>query len=157
MIRKKRFPFVELMYSPHRIKRFIHSLQQNLNNMKSIKIWLLACTLAMMGSSAAAQPLNETEEFDEDTLTEESYQLMMEEMVNSLNYQTGKISLYNAATITVPSGYAFLNTKDAMFILSDLWGNPVDSTIVGMLVPTKYKMYEEKVTPLPFILKTLVT
>jgi len=64
-------------------------------------------------------------------------------MLNSLDYKTGKIPIGdNLATITVPEGFAFLNAKDAQFILSDLWGNPKSSDILGILVPGDVSMLD---------------
>lgn len=64
-------------------------------------------------------------------------------MLNSLDYKTGLIPVGdNLATITVPQGFAFLNAKDAEFILSDLWGNPKSNDILGILVPRNVSMLD---------------
>jgi uncharacterized membrane-anchored protein len=54
----------------------------------------------------------------------------------SMNYQTGKIVLTAGnAVLNVPKGFKFINAKNAQYVISDLWGNPKDTTILGALVP----------------------
>lgn len=51
-------------------------------------------------------------------------------------YQTGTIDLEKGnGKIEVPKGFKFLDANQAKFVLTDLWGNPPQSDIVGMLVP----------------------
>ncbi|MCE1198027.1 MAG: DUF2167 domain-containing protein [Marinilabiliales bacterium] len=51
-------------------------------------------------------------------------------------YQKGEINFETCkAKLSVPSGFRYLDAKQSKFVLSDLWGNPVDSTILGLLVP----------------------
>lgn len=67
----------------------------------------------------------------------DSAQLNIAEVEKSLTYQTGVIALEAGnAKLTVPQGFRFLDKKQSMFVLTDLWGNPADSSILGMLVPT---------------------
>lgn len=55
----------------------------------------------------------------------------------SFKYETGTIDLSQGdAKLTVPEGFKFLNQEQSMYVLSDLWGNPPDSSVLGMLVPT---------------------
>lgn len=51
----------------------------------------------------------------------------------TLTFERGKVTLgKNIATLNVPSGYRYLNPKQAAMILSDVWGNPPQETL-GML------------------------
>lgn len=53
-----------------------------------------------------------------------------------LDYKQGKIELENiGAELTVPDGYYYLNQEDANRVLVDLWGNPPDDSVSGMLFP----------------------
>src|SRR5262245_45047565 len=55
---------------------------------------------------------------------------------SSLEYQTGKIDLVEGnASIHVPTGFRFLDKDFSQYVFVDLWGNPPDSSIIGMLVP----------------------
>jgi uncharacterized membrane-anchored protein len=59
-----------------------------------------------------------------------------DEVEASLNYQTGTIELESGnATLTVPEGFEFLNKEQSRYVLEDLWGNPEDSSILGLLLP----------------------
>lgn len=57
---------------------------------------------------------------------------------NTLHYKTGKITLTSGnGVLTVPNGFKFLEAKEAQYVLSELWGNPKDETLLGVLVPAK--------------------
>jgi len=54
----------------------------------------------------------------------------------SLSYQSGEIALKaGEAKLKVPSGFRFLDRSQSIYILTELWGNPADSSVIGMLVP----------------------
>jgi len=66
----------------------------------------------------------------------DSIQLKIDSIESQLVYQKGIIELgSNNAKLTVPPGFTYLDSKQSMYVLSQLWGNPPDSTILGMLVP----------------------
>jgi uncharacterized membrane-anchored protein len=63
--------------------------------------------------------------------------------IKALDYKSGKIVLKdNLATITVPEGFAFLESKDAKYILEKIWGNPADNDVLGLLVPKNVNLLE---------------
>jgi len=67
---------------------------------------------------------------------EDSLQLEMEKIEASFNYTSGTIILGDGfATLKVPEGYKFLDKEQAQFVLTQLWGNPEDSTTLGLLLP----------------------
>ncbi|KQO33118.1 hypothetical protein ASF10_18760 [Flavobacterium sp. Leaf82] len=54
----------------------------------------------------------------------------------SFKYETGKITLSEGeGTLNVPKGFKFLNAEQTQNVLSNLWGNPEDKTVLGSLVP----------------------
>jgi len=54
----------------------------------------------------------------------------------SLHFQTGNVALPDAgATLHVQPGFRYLPPADARKVLEDLWGNPPDDSVLGMLVP----------------------
>ena len=66
----------------------------------------------------------------------DSSKIKIEQIENSLIYQKGIIDFNSCkAKLTVPSGFRFLDAKQSRYVLSDLWGNPIDSSILGLLVP----------------------
>lgn len=66
----------------------------------------------------------------------DSTEIRIQAIENSLKYQTGTIELASGnATLNVPKGFRYLDPNQSIFVLTDLWGNPADSTILGMLVP----------------------
>jgi uncharacterized membrane-anchored protein len=66
----------------------------------------------------------------------DSTQLRINEIEQSLIYKTGIIELESGnATLTVPKAFRYLDKAQSIYVLTDLWGNPADSTILGMLVP----------------------
>ncbi len=71
-----------------------------------------------------------------DTLSINQAQTKLDSLINSLHYQTGTITIGdNIAKVQVPNGFKYLDSKDARFVLKDLWGNPDDEKVLGMLVP----------------------
>jgi len=67
----------------------------------------------------------------------DSTEIRIKEIENSLVYKTGVIELESGnATLNVPEGFRFLDKAQSIYVLSTLWGNPPDSTIIGMLVPS---------------------
>ena len=54
----------------------------------------------------------------------------------SFKYESGKITLSEGeGTLNVPKGFKFLNAAQTQDVLSNLWGNPEDKSILGSLVP----------------------
>ncbi|MCG6147401.1 DUF2167 domain-containing protein [Leptospira levettii] len=54
--------------------------------------------------------------------------------VNDLKYQTGTVTIGDKlATIKVPKGFKYLDAKQSQFVLHEVWGNPLNEGILGML------------------------
>jgi uncharacterized membrane-anchored protein len=67
---------------------------------------------------------------------QDSVQFSLDSIESSFMYQTGEISLDNGiGKIQVPKGFRYLDSKQAGFVIQDLWGNPDGSGTLGMLVP----------------------
>jgi uncharacterized membrane-anchored protein len=61
----------------------------------------------------------------------------VQKFVDSLHFKTGKVTVPKAsATLTLTPDFRFLDAHDAQRVLEQLWGNPPDSDVLGMLVPT---------------------
>ncbi|WDF67579.1 DUF2167 domain-containing protein [Sphingobacterium oryzagri] len=68
--------------------------------------------------------------------TVDSTEAEIDEIEKTFHYTTGTISLEKGnGTIVVPKGFKFLNGEQSRYVLTDLWGNPKDENIIGMLVP----------------------
>lgn len=66
----------------------------------------------------------------------DSSMIQINNIENSLEYEKGLIELSAGnAQLLVPGGFKFLNRQQSIYVLTDLWGNPADSSILGMLVP----------------------
>ena len=60
----------------------------------------------------------------------------VQQTLSSLHYQTGDVALSDAgATLHVQPGFKYLAHDDARKVLEQLWGNPPDDDVLGMLVP----------------------
>ena len=69
----------------------------------------------------------------------DSAQMFADSLEADLNYQTGTVELSNGiGSITVPEGFGFLDAGQAQYVLTELWGNPADSTTLGMIVPQQH-------------------
>ncbi len=75
----------------------------------------------------------------------DSSQIWNDQIEKSLNYKTGVIELGEGnAKLTVPRGFRFLDREQSMYVLTDLWGNPADSSTLGMLVPENRGVLDAK-------------
>jgi uncharacterized membrane-anchored protein len=60
--------------------------------------------------------------------------------IDGLTYQSGTIALSQAnATLKLAPEYRFLGAQDAQNVLENLWGNPEDSDVIGLLLPAGKK------------------
>lgn len=90
--------------------------------MKKILVTLLA-GIFMMPAFAAFPP--ETD----------STQLFLDSLEASFHYETGDINLDDIGTLKVPKGFRYLDSKQAQYVIHDLWGNPGGEGTLGMIVP----------------------
>ena len=98
--------------------------------MKSI-VRLFAVLALIAGLDAAAQ---------DNAVPKEALQL-----IDSLHYQSGKINVDAAhAALNLDSEFRFLDAADAQKVLSQLWGNPPDEEVLGMLVPVAAPLSDPK-------------
>ncbi len=57
-------------------------------------------------------------------------------IIDSLHFQTGTIALPSAhASLQMQPGFHYLDNGDSRKVLEQLWGNPPDDSVLGMLVP----------------------
>jgi uncharacterized membrane-anchored protein len=98
---------------------------QKFNNYVSMlkKLTLVFLTAFFLIGRLSAQAIDSTE-------------LKIQAIEQSLTYQSGTINLGSGhAKITVPDGFQFLDKEQSKYVLTDLWGNPPDESVLGMLVP----------------------
>jgi uncharacterized membrane-anchored protein len=75
---------------------------------------------------------------NEDSLMAQLVQeIKLRDSVNkAMKYETGEIKFSNGiAQLTVPKGFKYLNAAQSNYILHDLWGNPPQPDVMGMLFP----------------------
>lgn len=66
----------------------------------------------------------------------DSAQMLIDSIEAGLRYDQGQIELANAiGTLDVPESFRYLDAKQSRYVLEDLWGNPQDSSVLGMIVP----------------------
>jgi uncharacterized membrane-anchored protein len=66
---------------------------------------------------------------------EDSAQHLIDSLESTLTYEHGDIKFDNIGTLSVPTGFRYLNASQAQYVLQDLWGNPQDTTVLGLIVP----------------------
>lgn len=63
----------------------------------------------------------------------------------ALKPQRGSVQLSGpGAVLHVPEEFAFFNQQDAGRILEDLWGNPPDDTVIGLIMPSQVTAFDEE-------------
>jgi uncharacterized membrane-anchored protein len=61
----------------------------------------------------------------------------LQAFLDSLHPQTGTVSIATAkASLRLTPGYAFLPAQEAQRVLSGLWNNPPDKSVLGMILPS---------------------
>jgi uncharacterized membrane-anchored protein len=69
----------------------------------------------------------------------------LQQVLDSLHYRSGAIAIDQAhATLKLSPDFRFLDAADSGRVLHDLWGNPPDPDVLGMLVPTGTSLADEK-------------
>lgn len=97
-----------------------------------MKIIITSLFLALIFSGLFAQNVDSTS-------------IRIDEIEKSLIYKKGIIALESGnAKLSVPNGFKFLDKKQSLYVLSDLWGNPADTSILGMLVPENRGVLDSK-------------
>lgn len=66
----------------------------------------------------------------------DSVQVIIDSLEASLQYQQGEIQLKNGlGKLAVPEGFSYLDMQQSRYVLEELWGNPEDTLVMGMIVP----------------------
>ncbi|MDY7108394.1 MAG: DUF2167 domain-containing protein [Planctomycetota bacterium] len=72
----------------------------------------------------------------QDWMTEAELDRFIRETEAQLSFETGSVTVGDQlATIDLPTGFRFLRSDDARYVLEDLWGNAPDPTVIGLIVP----------------------
>jgi uncharacterized membrane-anchored protein len=70
---------------------------------------------------------------DEDSLAQKSY---VDSIDKTLKYETGLIKISNGIVqLNIPQGFKFLDAEQSQHLLTDLWNNPPDKSVLGMIWP----------------------
>jgi uncharacterized membrane-anchored protein len=68
----------------------------------------------------------------------------LQQFLDSLHFQSGRVAVDAAhATLNLTPEYRFLAAADAQRVLSDLWGNPPDDEVLGLIVPAATSLADD--------------
>ena len=68
-----------------------------------------------------------------------------EQVQQQLNFQQGRVAIVGAqATTQLGDAYRYLNAADGRKVLEELWGNPPDSDVLGMIVPADVSLVSDE-------------
>jgi uncharacterized membrane-anchored protein len=74
----------------------------------------------------------------------DSVKLYFDSLEATFNYQHGEIKLDDGiGTLNVPEGFRYLDSKQAAYVIHDLWGNPHGEGTLGMIVPENIGITDE--------------
>lgn len=66
-------------------------------------------------------------------------------LVDALHWRDGQVAVPSAhATLRLGEGYRYLEAADARKVLEQLWGNPEDDSVLGMVVPRAHGLLDAK-------------
>jgi uncharacterized membrane-anchored protein len=93
--------------------------------MRGIQSVLFACLLGVSGITFAQSDPGHADESSK-----------LKQFLGRLHYQSGTIQVPEAgATLKLASDYRYLGAQDAQKVLEQLWGNPPDADVLGMILP----------------------
>jgi len=97
-------------------------------------------------ASGATADASDAQEGTGQTAEPESPRLAQaRQLVASLQFQAGEIAIPEAkAHLHLGDGFRFLPKPDARKVLEQLWGNPPDDHIIGLIVPTDPSLLSDK-------------
>lgn len=74
----------------------------------------------------------------------EQVQRFIDSINTNTKWEHGAIVLPgNHAKLNVPTGFKFLNATQSQFVLTDLWGNPKDNSVLGMVFPESASVLDD--------------
>ena len=103
--------------------------------MKQITLYLASLFFCI--SQLTAQPDTAAAAIGDSTEESIVAYLKTADSVNrAMKYEHGVITLNGGfATLNVPAGFKFLNAAQSQYVLEELWGNPKDASVLGMIFP----------------------
>lgn len=103
--------------------------------MTLVKGWLLGLLAVGMGAAAQGAVAQEQEEG----------QKQAQALVASLNFRDGEVAVPGAdARFRLDEKFRYLEAADARKVLEQLWGNPPDESVLGMVVPRGRGVLDEQ-------------
>lgn len=98
--------------------------------------WMLFGLLAV-SAGAHAQEMTEAEQ--------KQAEQRAQQLVQSLQYSDGKVAIAQAqAHLNLGKEFRYLGAADARKVLEQLWGNPPDADVLGMVVPRGGDLLDDK-------------
>lgn len=74
---------------------------------------------------------------------EAAYRAQADEILAGVTPEHGTVALHSAsATLSVPDNFDFYDAAETRTILEDLWGNPPDEAVLGMIFPGGVAPYD---------------
>ena len=89
--------------------------------------------------------VNQKDTEAEQQTEEQQYQAWAQELLNSLERQTGQIALPNGvANLVIPDDFYYLSPEDTEKVLVEVWGNPPQSQLLGMIFPAAMTPFDQE-------------
>lgn len=109
------------------------------------KLFLAVCLLIVSLSVFSKEKQKKLTHEDSVALVEQLIKHQLDSVEQNINYKSGKISLNNGMfNVNVPKGFKFVEEKQAQYILEDMYGNPPDKSVLGLIFPEDRGVFTEK-------------
>ena len=70
---------------------------------------------------------------------------LVDSIDKAMKYEKGTIAISNGTIkLNVPDGFKYLNAEQSNYVLTDVWGNPPQTGILGMIFPANAGPFTEK-------------
>lgn len=101
-----------------------------------LPLCLLMAFTCFAGTGPKKKPAGQNKEEDSIAAAGVAFLQFADSVNKALKYETGKVSLPSCnAALNIPAGFKFLNAAQSQFVLHDVWGNPSDPEVLGMIWP----------------------
>jgi uncharacterized membrane-anchored protein len=104
--------------------------------------FLISCLFISRISIAQEKPATPDQPDEVQQLSEK--EAWAKQLWESLDRKTGDVKLDNGvATLKIPEDFYYLNAKDSEKVLTEVWGNPPGSAVLGMIFPANVTPFEK--------------
>lgn len=115
-------------------------------NMKHLFVSVFLMLVSVAGIAEKGKKEKQAADTKADSLATAvvAYMQMLDSLEKTLKYEDGKVTLQDGdIVLDVPKSFKFLGAAQAKYVISEIWGNPPQDDVLGMLLPAQYSPLDD--------------